>query len=289
MNVLTIDFRNDNSGILLVESLHDTGFAILRHHPIANDTLVGLYRSWQQFFESNEKHEFAFDAVADNKLQDGYYSSSVSEKAVGASVKDIKEFYHVVPGGRTPEHLAAASFAYRQAGMELGARLLGWVQRYTPETVTRLFSAPISESLSDEATLLRILHYPKIDGGVAPNALRAAAHEDINFLTLLPVAKQPGLQVQGKSGDWIDLQGFEGDLIVNIGDMLQEASGGYFPSTTHRVVNPQDQAANVSRISMPLFLTPRLEFELSERYTAGSYLQERLELIAGSEARGADN
>ena len=78
---------------------------------------------------------------------------------------------------------------------------------------------------------------------------------------------------------WIDLQGFAGDLIINNGDMLQEASSGYFPSTTHRVVNPTDNSSNVSRISVPFFLTPHLDFVLSERYTAGSYLRERLQLI----------
>jgi len=65
-------------------------------------------------------------------------------------------------------------------------------------------------------------------------------------------------------------------LIVNIGDMLQEASGGYFPSTTHRVVNPDGADMTKSRISLPLFLHPRPDVVLSERHTAGSYLQERL-------------
>jgi isopenicillin N synthase-like dioxygenase len=64
---------------------------------------------------------------------------------------------------------------------------------------------------------------------------------------------------------------------VNIGDMLQEASGGYFPSTSHRVVNPQGNDQTKSRVSLPLFLHPNPEVVLSERYTAKSYLKERLE------------
>ena len=67
-----------------------------------------------------------------------------------------------------------------------------------------------------------------------------------------------------------------GNLVVNIGDMLQEASGGYFPSTSHRVVNPEGADHNRSRVSIPLFLHPRPEVVLSQRHTAGSYLQERL-------------
>ena len=74
--------------------------------------------------------------------------------------------------------------------------------------------------------------------------------------------------------------GAPGDAIINAGDMLQEATGGALPSTTHRVVNPRDPAANVSRIAMPYFLAPDLELRLSPRYTAGGYLRERLELLA---------
>jgi isopenicillin N synthase-like dioxygenase len=110
--------------------------------------------------------------------------------------------------------------------------------------------------------------------------VRAAAHEDINMLTVLPVSRQPGLQVLSRDGSWSDVPGGPGDVVINAGDMLQEATGRALPSTTHRVVNPDDATANVSRIAMPYFLAPDLELRLSERYTAGSYLRERLELLA---------
>jgi isopenicillin N synthase-like dioxygenase len=77
-------------------------------------------------------------------------------------------------------------------------------------------------------------------------------------------------------GNWVDVPCDFGMLIINIGDMLQEASQGYYPSTQHRVVNPQGEAARNSRVSLPLFLHPRPEVVLSERHTAGSYLDERL-------------
>ena len=133
--------------------------------------------------------------------------------------------------------------------------------------------------LSRDETLLRVLHYPPLDGSESPDALRAAAHEDINLITLLPVSNQAGLQVQDTANNWIDVSNVSGDIIVNSGDMLQEASGGYYPSTTHRVDNPGGRIENVSRISMPFFLTARPDVVLSERYTAGSYLEERLRLI----------
>ena len=84
------------------------------------------------------------------------------------------------------------------------------------------------------------------------------------------------MQVKAKSGEWLDVPSDFGNIIINIGDMLQEASGGYFPSTTHRVVNPKGTDTSRSRISLPLFLHPKPEVVLSERYTADSYLMERL-------------
>ena len=82
--------------------------------------------------------------------------------------------------------------------------------------------------------------------------------------------------MQTQDGSWMDVPCDFGNLIINIGDMLQEASGGYFPSTSHRVINPSGKASQKSRISLPLFLHPRSEVKLSERHTQKSYLLERL-------------
>ena len=127
-----------------------------------------------------------------------------------------------------------------------------------------------------QQTLLRVLRYPPLTGQEPAGSLRAAAHGDINLLTILPAANEPGLQVQDKQGSWVDVPCDFGMLIINIGDMLQEASRGYYPSTQHRVVNPQGEGAGKSRVSLPLFLHPRPEVVLSARHTAGSYLDERL-------------
>ena len=130
--------------------------------------------------------------------------------------------------------------------------------------------------LQAQRTLFRIIHYPPLADDVDPSAVRSSAHEDINLLTLLPAGTAPGLQVRDTSGAWVDVACDPSNIIVNAGDMLQEASGGYYRSTTHRVVNPEGSARATSRYSMPLFLHPRPEVRLSERYTAGEYLDERL-------------
>jgi len=82
--------------------------------------------------------------------------------------------------------------------------------------------------------------------------------------------------VLGKDEQWHDVPCDFGTLTINIGDMLQEASEGYYPSTQHRVVNPTGEGAKKSRVSLPLFLHPRDDVVLSDRYTAQSYLDERL-------------
>ena len=128
--------------------------------------------------------------------------------------------------------------------------------------------------VGSDMTLLRILHYPPLTGN--ESAVRAAPHEDINLLTILPVASAPGLQVLGTDGNWNDVPCDINQVVVNTGDMLQEASQGYFPSTTHRVINPRGEDMQESRMSLPIFLHPRPEVVLSERYTAESYLNERL-------------
>ncbi|MEM1440449.1 MAG: 2OG-Fe(II) oxygenase family protein, partial [Pseudomonadota bacterium] len=101
---------------------------------------------------------------------------------------------------------------------------------------------------------------------------------------LLPVAEAPGLQVRTRGGRWLDLHGRRGELIINTGDMLQEFTRGYLPSTTHRVVNPKATGDNRSRISMPFFIAPDASTRLSDRYTAGEYLAERLADISGSDS-----
>ena len=128
-------------------------------------------------------------------------------------------------------------------------------------------------------TLMRILHYPPLTGNEDKNAVRASAHGDINLLTILVAASQSGLQVQDTQGNWLDVPVDPGMLAINIGDMLQEATNGFYKSTMHRVINPTCEKKFVSRYSIPLFLHARPEVVLSDRYTAGEYLNERLRAL----------
>jgi isopenicillin N synthase-like dioxygenase len=238
----------------------------------------GIYEEWLQFFKTEAKHQYPQDPV---KL-DGYFSPAVSETAKNNDKRDLKEFFHIYPWGRYPAEVSDAARRYYQQGSALAATLLGWVEAHSPAEVRALYSMPLPKMIEgSDHTLLRVLHYPPLLGTEEPGAVRAAAHGDINLLTILPAATEPGLQVLGKDGAWHDVPCDFGLLIVNIGDMLEEASGHYYPSTVHRVLNPEGEGRFKSRISLPLFLHPQRDVVLSERYTVGSYFEERMNELRG--------
>ena len=278
MSFPIVDYRAPNAAQQFGRSLHETGFAVLSNHPLDQPLVSGIYDEWLAFFGTEAKHRYAFDPQSG----EGYFSPAVSETAKNHSQRDLKEFFHVFPWGRYPAEVSDAARRYYQAGSSLAAELLQWVQDQSPPEVRAAYSLPLPQMIEGcEQTLLRILHYPPLNGSEPDGALRAAAHGDINLLTLLPAANEPGLQVLGKDGDWIDVPCDFGLLIVNIGDMLAEASGHYYPSTVHRVLNPTGAGRFKSRISMPLFLHPRRDIVLSERYTVGSYFDERMRELRG--------
>ena len=278
MNVPMLDFHAPDASEAFVESLRTTGFALLRNHPLDNDLLQRIYRDWLEFFQSAVKEEFLFDAESDDGVQAGYVPSEVSETAVGQHDKDLKEFFNFAPDGFFPASLRKDIRTYRKAAFSLGLELVSWIDQHLPDNVASHIR-PLPDILGDETSLLRVIHYPPLGADAPPKAVRAAAHEDINIITVLPVSEQPGLQVKSVDGEWLDLAGQPGALAVNTGDMLQEATDFYFPSTTHRVVNPAGSQGNTSRISIPYFLHCRRDVVLSDRYTAGSYLAERLALL----------
>ncbi|WP_318457039.1 2OG-Fe(II) oxygenase family protein [Photobacterium leiognathi] len=273
MKLEAVDYTAENAKQLFVESLRNTGFGVLKNHPIQQKLVQSIYDNWYQFFNSKEKTDFLFNV----ETQDGLFPTEVSETAKGHTKKDIKEYFHYYPWGQCPPALKQEIQQYYQEANELATELLSWVEEYSPNDISDKYSQPLSSMIDgSEKTLLRVLHYPPLKGDEELGAIRAGAHEDINLLTILPAANEPGLQVLAKDGSWIDVPCDFGNLIINIGDMLQEASSGYFPSTTHRVINPEGADKTKSRISLPLFLHPKPEIVLSEKYTADSYLMERL-------------
>lgn len=273
MYVAKVDFRDPNAAKIFSDSLRDSGFAVITHHPLDMNLINKVYKEWEGFFNSDYKHNYLFD----RKTHDGYFPINISEKAKGYNDLDIKEYYHYHTWANLPAELSDNTKQLHGKMSAFAGILLGWLEANLPTEIAAGLSEPLSKMIIDSPNiLLRILHYPPLQGTEAEGAVRAAAHEDINLITILPAATSAGLQVKDKQGNWLDVPCDPGSIVINSGDMLGECTRNYYKPTTHRVCNPKDASANQSRLSMPLFLHPRDEVVLSERHTRFSYWQERL-------------
>jgi isopenicillin N synthase-like dioxygenase len=273
MQVAVVDYTSPTAPEDFTRSLRHTGFGVIVNHPLQQQLVDGIYAEWLAFFNTDAKFKYPYRPGD----QDGYFAPTVSETAKGNNVKDLKEFFHVYPSGQYPTEVSQAAHQYYAESKALANTLLTWVQANTPPEVAKHFSVPLPRMMDDsQRSLLRILRYPPLTGHEPAGAVRAAAHEDINLLTVLPAANEPGLQVKDLAGKWHDVPCDFGSIAVNSGDMLKLASGGYYPSTTHRVINPVGESAKRSRISMPMFLHPADNVVLAEGRTARSFLLERI-------------
>ena len=272
-DILHIDFNLEDAKYDFVESLSKTGFAVLTNHSIDKALISDVYSDWKKFFMSDEKNRYLYDY----DKQDGYFPFK-SENAAGYSTKDLKEFFHIYRWGRYPSSISNSTKKLHSDLLELGGNLLDWLDELAPKDVRSNFSMKLSDMINNSGqNLLRIIHYPPVKSEqVSDGSIRAESHTDINLITIL--IAEPGLQVLGQSGKWINVDLPKNSIVINIGDMLQEASKGFYKSTFHRVVNPAN-SANFSRFSMPLFIHPRDEVLLSKGLTAKKYLEQRLKAI----------
>ena len=272
MEVLKVKYGSKDAAERFCQSLKTTGFAVVTDHPISSELVNRVYAKWAEFYASPAKFDYTFKPES----QAGYFPFR-SENAKDSPIKDLKEFFHVYPRSTLPESLKADTWELYNAIVSLGQEMLDWVQIASPPEVKSKFSMPLSQMVEkSEENLLRVIHYPPLQGTEEQGAIRAAAHEDINLITLLCSATAAGLEVQDTAGTWHQVPCDPGSIAVNAGDMLQLASLGYYKSTTHRVVNPMGPDAKLPRYSMPLFLHPRSEVLLGDGMTAGNYLKQRL-------------
>ncbi len=278
----------------LGQALEEVGFLILECHPVAPEVVRRAYQVAGEFFAlpSEAKAQYALP----QQRGKGGFSSFGSEQAKGHSIPDAKEFWHVnrhslvdleaawpqeVPFFRpVMTRLYQQLMACADVLLEACAIYLGQPKDWLVAMAT------------EGNTVLRLAHYPALGAGTLPGSLRAAPHEDINLITLLCEATTPGLEILTQGGQWLPIQVNPGQIVVDTGDMLQNLTNGLFKSTTHRVVNPR--SGNQARLSMPFFVHPRQEVDLSpvaslvERtggssqfpaITAGEYLAQRLREI----------
>lgn len=270
MKVGVVDLKSPNFEENLLKSVINTGFVVITHHDIDPILIKDAQQAWRSFFKREQIFKNLF--VNGNNTNMGYKGLG-TETAVGAKVADLKEFFHWQPGEDIPE----ASFK-TTSEMFVKLEILGMKILSVLEKQTR--GNYVLECNNSPNTILRTLYYPALKTFGGPSeGVRAAAHEDINHITLLVAATAPGLQVKDLKGNWHDVPHEDNSIVVNIGDMLALQSNGLYKSTTHRVVNPPDETSD--RISMPLFIHPYGSVELSPGYTAGQFLKERIDLIYG--------
>ncbi|MCH2190695.1 MAG: isopenicillin N synthase family oxygenase [Gammaproteobacteria bacterium] len=269
------------------------GFAGIVGHGIDRDIIAKAMEAAKWFFDQPIKIKNSLKHP--QSWSRGYVPQGV-EKAKDSVHADLKEFYHL---GRdsavgheeniwpTNEEFKSAYIDLHYALDQLSLKVLRATALFL-ELPEHYFQASV---LSGEA-LLRILHYPPIKDQSSPN-VRAAAHEDINLITLLVGSEQEGLEVLTLNQRWVPINMIEGTIICNVGDMLQRLSNGILRSTTHRVVNPRGERAYQSRYSMPFFVHPDPDMSLAclpqccskerpKQYAdilAGDYHQQRLKEI----------
>ncbi|MGB6229261.1 MAG: 2-oxoglutarate and iron-dependent oxygenase domain-containing protein [Litorimonas sp.] len=298
-SVAELDFAEhaadpDAFGHRLVEGMRETGFVVMRNHPVPLDIVDAVERTSRDFFALPDAAKRAY-ARPDTHFQRGY-SPFGQESAKGVDAPDLKEFWHVgrdtidgIPPtpsvGEVPA-FDAAGRALFDAMDDFGRTLMVAIGRALDMTPEAMRAA-----LDNGNSILRLLHYPPMPKRAGPS-VRAAEHEDINLLTLLLGAEEAGLEVRHRSGQWLRIDAPDGSMVINSGDMLDRLTGGLLPSTTHRVVNPARDRASHSRYSMPFFLHPASDFTLEalpkclemggtarEPITARGYLDERLREI----------
>ncbi|MBC8245938.1 MAG: isopenicillin N synthase family oxygenase [Verrucomicrobia bacterium] len=273
------------------QALEQSGFFIVTDHGISADQIADCYRVAKAFFMLPEEAKHSYHQPESNGQRG--FTEFGREHAKDSAQPDLKEFYQIgrensdtlppnVWPSDPPEFREMIGGLYRQLE-GIGMALLGACGEHlglAPEFLPRLANGSDS--------ILRVIHYPPIEPSAA-SATRSAAHQDINFITLLIQATEGGLELQSPEGEWVAIEAEPNQLIVDSCDMLANLTNGQFRSTMHRVVNPPDLAKR--RLSMPFFMHPTRDTDLTplpaciERtsgqadypsWTAGEFLAKRL-------------
>lgn len=275
----------------LGSALENSGFFILNRGPVAPEVVRRAHQVATGFFGLSDALKQQYDAR--QQPGQGGFTQFGAEQAKGYKVPDLKEFWHVTyaslgqdyaPWPREiPLFRPVMTRLYQQLTLcahgllEACALYLGQQRSW------------LTEMTNGGNTVLRLAHYPPIPAGAPAGSLRAAPHEDINLITLLCEATAPGLEILAHDGRWLPIQAAPNQIVVDTGDMLQNLTNGLFKSTTHRVTNPDQR--NQRRLSMPFFVHPRPEVDLSPQpvfidrtgglsrfpaITAEAYLKQRL-------------
>ncbi|MGY6560147.1 MAG: isopenicillin N synthase family dioxygenase [Nitritalea sp.] len=288
----------------LGQAYNNIGFVAIKNHGLNQELQDKLYSAIKKFFALDDEVKMQYEHP-----EIGYqrgYTGKGKEHAKGRNTGDLKEFFHVgqeldrIPDSdpiksEYPANVFPAELPeFKEIALETfhtleaaGKQMLRAIALYLalPEDY-------FEDKVAYGNSILRQIHYFPIENPdeVPADAVRAAEHGDINLITLLMGASADGLQVLRKDNKWIPITALPDQIVVNVGDMLERLTNKKLKSTIHRVVNPPRDQMNSSRFSIPFFMHPRSEMDLTclescvdaqnpkqfEDATAGEFLEERL-------------
>lgn len=282
-------------------AFHEIGFVGVKNHGISPQLIDDFYTSAKSFFALDVETKRSYEIPGLNGQRG--YTSFGTEHAKQSKVADLKEFFQLgqyvaadhpmkdqypdnVQVAEKPEFAQLGKELY-QAFEKAGAHLLRAIAIYLD-----LNEDYFDEKIEDGNSILRAIHYPPIREE-PKSAIRAEQHEDINLITLLVGASAGGLQLLNMDNEWMPILPEDGEIVINVGDMLQRLTNNYLKSTTHRVVNPPKEEWHKPRLSIPFFLHPKSQMDLTclpdcvteetpvayDPITAGDYLDQRLREI----------
>ncbi|HEY9220799.1 MAG TPA: 2-oxoglutarate and iron-dependent oxygenase domain-containing protein [Lutibacter sp.] len=280
------------------EAYEEIGFVALRGHFLSDELTENLYKEVKNFFDLPDeiKQSYEIEGIGGQRG----YTSFGKESAKGKKEGDLKEFWHFgqkVEGNEAlkaeyPKNVIVNEIPnFNIVGME-AYKMLEKTAIYVLRALALyvgLDEMYFDKYVVNGNSILRPIYYPPIIGE-PKGAVRAAAHGDINLITLLMGASSSGLEVQNKKGDWISVTSLPEQLVVNVGDMLERLTNNKLRSTIHRVVNPPREDWEKPRYSIPFFTHPISEMKLNclpecidevrpkvyDDITAGEFLNERL-------------
>ena len=269
------------------------GFVALSGHYLEQQLSENLYDAVKRFFDlpDSVKLKYEIEGLAGQRG----YTSFGKETAKGQKVADLKEFWHFGqyhdPDSIYPPNIEVLEVPEFNLYGELVYKALEKTALELLRALSEYLSLPkhyFDSFIVGGNSILRPIHYPPVNEN-EQKAVRAAAHGDINLITLLMGAHGKGLQVQRLDGQWIDAIASSDELMINVGDMLSRHTNNRLKSTIHRVINPE-RSQNQSRYSIPFFMHPKMTMPLNvlehcisednpklfEDITAGAFLDERL-------------
>lgn len=291
-------FRKQNFVNAIGKAYEEIGFVALKGHFLDDELVENLYKEVKNFFSlpTETKQKYEIPGIGGQR---GYVSFG-KESAKGKKEGDLKEFWHFgqyvkddeklkseYPDNVTVEELPQFNKVGKQT-YEMLEKTAKYVLRALALHLG-LDEMYFDEYIYNGNSILRPIHYPPITEE-PKEAVRAAAHGDINLITLLMGAQGRGLQVQNHKGEWLDAIAEPDELMINVGDMLSRHTNNKLKSTIHRVVNPPKELWGNSRYSIPFFMHPISDMKLDvlegcidennpkqfDDISAGTFLNERL-------------